>query len=143
MLGCQLRDCLGFARPAPSQPLLLEEFIVGEEHSFDSIFVHGRPVWHSISRYLPSPLTVLREPWIQWCVLLPRTIDGPAYGPIREAGFAALADDLKSTRGAGLILAQPREPCRDATPVLPLRGRRDGMQERHVTERHHELGAVS
>src|SRR5262249_42538727 len=30
-------------------------------------------------------------PWIQWCVLLPREIDGPAYGAIRKAGFEALS----------------------------------------------------
>ena len=34
--------------------------------------IDGRLVWHSISRYLPSPLDVLEHPWIQWCVLLPQ-----------------------------------------------------------------------
>jgi hypothetical protein len=48
-------------------------------------------VWHSISRYAPGPLEVLREPWIQWTVLLPRAIDGPEYAGIRAAGFAALS----------------------------------------------------
>ena len=55
--------------------MLLEEFLAGEEHSFDSVVVDGRLVWHSISRYLPTPLDVLENPWIQWCVLLPRDID--------------------------------------------------------------------
>jgi biotin carboxylase len=88
--GEQLAASLRALPPLPGRPVLLEEFVVGDEHSFDAVVIDGRPVWHSVSRYLPSPLEVLREPWIQWCVLLPRTIDGPAYGPIRQAGFAAL-----------------------------------------------------
>lgn len=76
--------------PNPEYPTLFEEFVRGTEHSFDSIFVDGRPVWHSISRYMPSPLEVLENDWIQWCVLLPRDISGPEFNPIREAGFAAI-----------------------------------------------------
>ena len=49
--------------------------MTGAEHSFDSVLIDGEMVWHSISRYLPSPLDVLEHPWIQWCVLLPRSID--------------------------------------------------------------------
>jgi len=71
-------------------PVLLEEFVTGEEHSFDAAVIGGQPVFHSISRYHPSPLEVLREPWIQWCVLLPRVIDVPEYDAIRRDGFAAL-----------------------------------------------------
>jgi hypothetical protein len=84
----QLEDVLGVMGAGP---VLLEEFVTGEEHSFDAAVVDGRPVFHSISRYYPSPLEVLREPWIQWCVLLPRAIDVPEYDPIRRDGFAALA----------------------------------------------------
>lgn len=77
--------------PNPNHPTLFEEFVRGTEHSFDSIVVGGKPVWHSISRYMPSPLEVLENDWIQWCVLLPRDISGPEFDPIREAGFAAIA----------------------------------------------------
>lgn len=76
--------------PRPQAPLLVEEFVTGTEHSFDSVFVDGELVWHSVSRYLPSPLEVLENPWIQWCVLLPRAIDGAEYDPIREAAVAGL-----------------------------------------------------
>jgi len=87
----QLAASLAALPPSPGRPVLLEEFVTGDEHSFDAVVIDGRPVWHSVSRYLPSPLGVLREPWIQWCVLLPRAIDGPAYAPIRAAGFQALS----------------------------------------------------
>lgn len=76
--------------PHPDRPALYEEFVQGGEYSFDSVMLDGRLVWHSISRYLPSPLIVLENPWIQWCVFLPRDIGGAEYDPIREAGERAL-----------------------------------------------------
>jgi biotin carboxylase len=87
----QLDELLGMSPPSPERPLLIEEFIQGEEHSFDAVVTGGRCVWHSISRYAPSPLEVLRNDWVQWTVLLPREIDGPEYAAIREAGPAALS----------------------------------------------------
>jgi hypothetical protein len=76
--------------PSEHHPTLLEEFVAGAEHSFDSVVIHGRPVWYSISRYLPAPLEVLENPWIQWCVFMPRDVSGSEYAPIRDAGFRAL-----------------------------------------------------
>jgi len=76
--------------PSAERPALLEEFVVGDEHSFDSIALDGRVVWHSINHYFPSALEVLREPWIQWCVLLPREVDDPRYEGIRSVAAEAL-----------------------------------------------------
>lgn len=87
----ELDDALHFAPPSPERPVLLEEFVIGEEHSFDSICVDGRIVWFSVSDYAPGPLEVLREPWIQWTVLLPREIDAPRYDGIREVAGPVLA----------------------------------------------------
>ena len=70
---------------------MMEEFIVGEEHSFDSITLDGKVVWHSINHYFPAALEVLREPWIQWCVLLPREVDDPRYDGIREVAGRAIS----------------------------------------------------
>jgi hypothetical protein len=88
-----LEDLKGYLRtvqPTPRDPLLLEEFIQGREHSLDSVTVQGRHVFHSISRYHPSPLEVIENPWLQWCVVLPREIDGPEFDDIRLAGRRAL-----------------------------------------------------
>jgi len=76
--------------PSAEQPLLLEEFIQGQEHSFDSVFLHGKMVFSSISEYTPGPLEVMHNPWIQWCVVLPRHVDGDVYDPIRREGERAL-----------------------------------------------------
>ncbi len=72
--------------PGEGRPTLLEEFVSGTEFSFDSVMCNGEFAWHSISRYMPSPLEVLENPWIQWCVLLPRDISGAEFDPIRAAG---------------------------------------------------------
>jgi formate-dependent phosphoribosylglycinamide formyltransferase (GAR transformylase) len=87
----QVAEALAAFPPAPSRPMLLEEFVRGEEHSFDSVCLNGKLLWASVSRYYPSPLEVLQSDWIQWCVLLPREVRGPEYAPIREAGRQALA----------------------------------------------------
>jgi len=76
--------------PDPRQPYLFEEFVQGTEYSFDSVVIAGQPIWHSISRYMPSPLEVMKNEWIQWCVMLPRDVSGPEFDPIRKAGFAGV-----------------------------------------------------
>jgi hypothetical protein len=86
----QLEAWLRRAPPSRERPLLLEEFVRGREHSFDSVSIGGEHVFHSISSYAPTPLDVLETPWIQWTVLLPRSIDGEEFAPIRAAGPAAL-----------------------------------------------------
>lgn len=85
-----LEEALQSEPPQEGSPLLLEEFMQGDEHSLDTVSVDGRAVWHSITRYLPNPLEVLRNPWMQWRVITPREIDDPCYDDIRQVGEQAL-----------------------------------------------------
>ena len=85
-----LRVWLEAAPPAPDRMAMVEEFLTGEEGSYDSVMIDGQVVWDSISRYFPTPLEVLRNPWIQWIVLMPREIGGAEYAGIRELAPAAL-----------------------------------------------------
>jgi formate-dependent phosphoribosylglycinamide formyltransferase (GAR transformylase) len=79
------------AMPASLQrPVMMEEFVAGEEHSFDSVSIGGRVVWHSVNDYLPAALRVVEEPWIQWCVLTPRDVDDARYDGIRAVAGQAL-----------------------------------------------------
>lgn len=94
----QLRRALATQLPTPSNPVLLEEFVRGEEHSFETVSIDGRAVWHSLTHYYPTPLHVLENPWIQWCLVLPREVDADEYNDIREAGRRAL-DVLGMTTG--------------------------------------------
>lgn len=92
----QLTQLLERYPPDPDQPALYEEFVHGTEFSFDSVMLDNHLVWHSISRYMPSPLEVLENPWIQWCVMLPRDISGTEFDQIRaaaETGLHALGLD--------------------------------------------------
>lgn len=86
----QLREYLQAFQPRPDDPTLFEQFLTGREHSFDSICIRGELVWYSISKYYPTPLEVVENPWIQWCVVLPREVDGPEYRDVRHAARAAL-----------------------------------------------------
>lgn len=86
----ELDQSLRSMPPRAGAAVLYEEFIQGEEYSFDSVTIGGRHVFHSISRYAPAPLDVLQNPWIQWAVYLPRRLDDPKFAPIFEAGPRAL-----------------------------------------------------
>ena len=81
---------LEISPPSPEWPALVEEFLTGEEGSYDSVMVDGQVVWDSFSDYLPTPLEVLRNPWMQWVVRLPRDIGGPEYAGIRQVAPPAL-----------------------------------------------------
>lgn len=85
-----LHSWLRATPPRADAPGLLEEFLVGEEHTFDSVTVDGVTGWSSVADYLPPPLEVLRNPWMQWTVLLPRDVSGAEYAGIHEIGPAAL-----------------------------------------------------
>ena len=117
----RLGEWLAAAPPTPAQPMLLEEFMTGAEHSFDSVLIDGEMVWHSISRYLPSPLDVLEHPWIQWCVLLPRSVDDQG--------------DIVAIAGRALARARPaRRACRtwsgSAAPTAASPSPRSGRGRR-------------
>ena len=85
-----LERWLAVSPPTAEAPALLEEFLTGQEFSFESVLVDGELRWHSISRYDPTPLTVVENPWIQWTVVLPRQIDGDEFEPIRRIGTDAV-----------------------------------------------------
>ena len=86
----ELARALRSVRPSPDCPAVAEEFVTGQEFSFDTVSINGRAVWHSLSHYLPAPLHVVDNPWIQWCVMIPREIDDPRYDDIRRVAFRAL-----------------------------------------------------
>lgn len=76
--------------PSAQHPGIIEEFIIGEEGSLDTISIDGVPVWHSLTHYLPTPLECMQQPWIQWRIVLPREADDARYDDVRAAGSHAL-----------------------------------------------------
>ena len=85
-----LAEWLAAVPPSNAVPALLEEFLVGEEHTYDSVVIDGHMVWASVADYQPPPLEVLRNPWIQWTVTVPRDTGGPEYAGIHQVAPAAL-----------------------------------------------------
>lgn len=85
-----LREFLDQVHPAAGREVLVEEFVVGREFSFDSMTVHGRHVFHNICCYYPTPLEVMDNPWIQWCVVLPRDLADKDFHEIYQTGPRAL-----------------------------------------------------
>jgi hypothetical protein len=85
-----LKRSLAVTGTSPASPVLVEEFMTGREHSFDSVMIDGRPHWHSFSRYSPTPLHVLENPWIQWSVVLPRDISGDEFRDVPDVAFRSL-----------------------------------------------------
>lgn len=86
-----LRNALTALPPSAANPVLLEEFMTGTEHSFDTFTLNGVPLLSSVTHYQPTPLEVLRNPWIQWAVVLPANTSGAEYDDIKDAGIAALS----------------------------------------------------
>ena len=87
----ELRAALTAIHASPDNPAIAEEFLVGKEHSFETITIGGQVRFHSISRYYPTPLEVMETPWIQWVCALPRDIAGPEWADITELGVRAVS----------------------------------------------------
>ena len=52
----------------------------------------AQAVWQSLTHYDPTPLEVIEQPWVQWCVVLPREDRRPAVRRYsRAVGARALA----------------------------------------------------
>jgi formate-dependent phosphoribosylglycinamide formyltransferase (GAR transformylase) len=86
----ELEAAMRASAPSAKNPLQAEEFVRGEEHTFEAVTIHGKPVWHSSCYSLPGPLEVLENPWMQYCVLLPREQSQPHVGAFVETNTRAL-----------------------------------------------------
>ncbi|MBL8617605.1 MAG: ATP-grasp domain-containing protein [Deltaproteobacteria bacterium] len=54
-----------------------EEFIDGEEYTYDTICVNGVPVYENVCRYLPRPLVARTNEWISPAVVTVRDLSQP------------------------------------------------------------------
>jgi hypothetical protein len=77
--------------PSKERPVQAEEFVQGDEFTLETISIGGQPVWHSSTYYLPGPLKVVENAWMQYCVLLPREALPPHAEGFRPTNAAALS----------------------------------------------------
>lgn len=86
-----LNTALNQLLPSAQHPVQAEEFVRGEEHTFEAVTIDGRTVWSSSTSYLPGPLHVLENAWIQYAVILPREQHPPHVAAFAEINRRALA----------------------------------------------------
>jgi biotin carboxylase len=88
-----LTAALQALQPSASNPAQAEEFVQGEEHTFEAVVIDGKVVWASSTEYVPSPLQVLENPWMQYALILPREqhlSHVQQFAPIHSQALAAL-----------------------------------------------------
>jgi len=137
-----LRTAVEAATPGPDRPVLLEEYVTGDEHSFETVSIGGRAVWHSLTHYYPSPLEVLRNPWIQWCLILPREVEEAQYDDIRRAAFRAL-EVLGMETGLSHMEWFRRPPPDGTIAISEVAARPPGAQIMTIVSRAHDFDFVA
>ncbi len=68
----------------------VEEFIEGDEFTFDTVCVGGRVAYFSISKYRPHPLIARTVEWISPQIVMLRDVEAEEYVDGCEMGRAAL-----------------------------------------------------
>jgi len=89
----ELRDVLPRLRHVPM--VSVEEFVDGEEFTFDTITIDGRIAYYNIAWYRPRPLIARSNEWISPQVIALRNVDQPdlaggvkmGHDVIRALGF--------------------------------------------------------
>ncbi len=69
----------------------LEEWVEGQEYTYETICVDGQPVLESVCLYLPNVLDARRAEWISPIIASVRDLDDPWIAPGLALGRAALA----------------------------------------------------
>jgi len=54
-----------------------EEFVVGEELTYDTVCIGGEPVYESVTQYLPNALEMRSQEWVSPIMLSVRDLDQP------------------------------------------------------------------
>lgn len=84
----ELRDVLPKLRHVPT--VSVEEFIDGEEYTFDTITIDGKIAYYNVAWYRPRPLIARRNEWISPQVIALRDVDDPALRGGVKMGFDVL-----------------------------------------------------
>jgi hypothetical protein len=104
--------------PNDVHPLLVEEWLKGQELSIDTITIANEPRFFSICCYRPTILEALENPAIQWRCVMPRDISDARYQPLIPKGLDAVRALLVGdamTHMEGFLLEDGRVCFTDAT----------------------------
>ncbi len=81
----ELREVLPLLRHVPT--ISVEEFIDGEEFTFDTITINGEIAYYNVAWYRPRPLIARSNEWISPQVIALRDVDQPDLADGIKMGF--------------------------------------------------------
>ena len=93
----ELRAVLPLLRHVPT--ISVEEFIDGEEYTFDTITINGKIAYYNIALYRPRPLIARSNEWISPQVIALQDVDRPELADGVKMGF----DVIKALQERGVI----------------------------------------
>lgn len=85
----QLDTALDALRHVPE--VSVEEFVEGEEYTYETLCVEGTPVYESVCHYVPGVLVARRNAWISPIIRSVRDLSDPTVQPGVELGRRVLA----------------------------------------------------
>ena len=83
-----LRAILPRLRHVPT--VSVEEFVDGEEYTFDTITIDGEIAYHNVAWYRPRPLIARSNEWISPQVIALRDVDDPSLAEGVRMGFEVI-----------------------------------------------------
>lgn len=69
---------------------ICEEYIEGEEFTYDTVCIGGRPAFENVASYLPKPLEARTHEWVSPVVITVRDMYGDKHRPGVELGRGVL-----------------------------------------------------
>jgi biotin carboxylase len=67
-----------------------EEYVEGEEFTFDTVSIGGKPAYENVAAYLPKPLEARSNEWISPVIITVRDLAQPRLQPGLQLGRAVL-----------------------------------------------------
>lgn len=132
-----LRAALGPTSQASGGVVLLEELLTGQEHSFDALVLRGKVVSYSVSDYHPTCLEVMRHPWMQWVVVLPREYRADDIATAGEKALAVLG------LGDGMCHLEWFRRADGSLAISEVGARPPGAQFTTMMSRAHDVDCVA
>jgi biotin carboxylase len=75
----ELENAIGAMRHV--EVVSCEEYIDGEEFTYDTVSIGGKPAYENVAAYLPKPLIARSEEWISPVIITVRDMDQPRLKP--------------------------------------------------------------
>lgn len=86
--AAQLHDVLQKTRHVPE--VSVEEFVDGEEFTYDTVCIDGKPVYENVAQYLPRPLIARQNHWVSPIICTVRDLAQPKLRDGIELGRKVL-----------------------------------------------------